>query len=246
MQLDCRVSVIMENELVREGMRRILTDKGLNICCAVRSPRDLPCASEKIPNEKPHVILCSTAGGSEMISTIIDVHERQPDAKIVALVEQFNLENLSAAFVQGVDGYVVNDIGVQPLMGVLQMVSAGEKVFPSEMAQMLTSPNWQLPDSDWNIDSDTNLSTREIEILRCLMEGDCNKVIARKLDITESTVKVHVKAVLRKLGVSNRTQAAVWAITRRVGQEEPAGPTAADLVPHAAAPVNKAVQLRVA
>jgi two-component system nitrate/nitrite response regulator NarL len=55
------------------------------------------------------------------------------------------------------------------------------------------------------------LSFREASILRCLMDGDSNKVIARKCDIAETTVKVHIKAILRKIGVKNRTQAALWA-----------------------------------
>ena len=56
------------------------------------------------------------------------------------------------------------------------------------------------------------LSPREKSILRCLMEGDFNKCIARKIDIAEATVKVHVKAILRKIRVQNRTQAAIWAM----------------------------------
>ena len=62
--------------------------------------------------------------------------------------------------------------------------------------------------------ADVNLSEREIEILRCLILGYANKVISRRLDISEATVKVHVKAILRKLRVSNRTQAAIWAVKR--------------------------------
>ncbi len=56
-----------------------------------------------------------------------------------------------------------------------------------------------------------SLSPREAEILRSLMRGEPNKVIARKLDVTEATIKVHVKAILRKVGAANRTQAALWA-----------------------------------
>ena len=55
------------------------------------------------------------------------------------------------------------------------------------------------------------LSHREMGILRCLMQGEPNKIIARQFDITEATVKVHIKAILRKICVRNRTQAAVWA-----------------------------------
>ncbi|PVE20919.1 hypothetical protein DC522_29550 [Microvirga sp. KLBC 81] len=64
------------------------------------------------------------------------------------------------------------------------------------------------------------LSAREAEVLRCLREGAPNKVIARQLDVAEATVKVHIKMILRKIGVSNRTQAALWAsrhLPRRSG-----------------------------
>jgi two-component system nitrate/nitrite response regulator NarL len=57
------------------------------------------------------------------------------------------------------------------------------------------------------------LSTREAEILHCLTEGAPNKIIARKLAVAEATVKVHIKAILRKIGAANRTQAAMWATT---------------------------------
>src|SRR5204863_8745959 len=58
------------------------------------------------------------------------------------------------------------------------------------------------------------LSPREKAILRCLIEGDSNKCIARKIDIAEATVKVHVKAILRKIRVHNRTQAAIWGVNQ--------------------------------
>jgi two-component system, NarL family, nitrate/nitrite response regulator NarL len=57
------------------------------------------------------------------------------------------------------------------------------------------------------------LSTRETQILNCLRQGAPNKAIARRLDVAEATVKVHIKAILRKIGVANRTQAAMWATT---------------------------------
>src|SRR5690606_27993835 len=60
------------------------------------------------------------------------------------------------------------------------------------------------------------LSEREMEILRCLVNGDANKVIANRLDITEATVKVHMKSLLRKIKAANRTQAAIWALNQGV------------------------------
>jgi two-component system, NarL family, nitrate/nitrite response regulator NarL len=63
------------------------------------------------------------------------------------------------------------------------------------------------------------LSLREIDIIRRIVEGDSNKHIARRLDIAEATVKAHVKTILRKIGVSNRTQAAIWAMNNSIGSE---------------------------
>ena len=76
------------------------------------------------------------------------------------------------------------------------------------------------------------LSPREKSILRCLVEGDSNKSIARKIDIAEATVKVHVKAILRKIRVQNRTQAAIWAMnhgTLAIAQNGSAAPSSLDI-----------------
>ena len=72
--------------------------------------------------------------------------------------------------------------------------------------------------NDWTANAiATGLSAREVDILESIMKGMANKVIARQFDICEATVKVHVKAILRKLGVENRTQAATWAVKQGIG-----------------------------
>jgi two-component system nitrate/nitrite response regulator NarL len=92
-------------------------------------------------------------------------------------------------------------------------VASGEKVLPSQLVKHLplrsAMSNAELNDGSELLET---LSEREIETLRCLIMGYPNKVIAYRLDISEATVKVHVKAILRKLGVQNRTQAAIWAV----------------------------------
>lgn len=69
---------------------------------------------------------------------------------------------------------------------------------------------------------DKGLSPREIQILTCLVTGGSNKAIAARIGITEATVKVHIKGLLRKIDVRNRTQAAIWALNNGVGQSEAA------------------------
>jgi two-component system nitrate/nitrite response regulator NarL len=90
----------------------------------------------------------------------------------------------------------------------------GEAVFPRSIADLLISSGIEeaslTPSSLPSLGNE--LSKREIEILRCLLGGQSNKAIARNLSITESTVKMHFKNVMRKIRAQNRTQAAVWAI----------------------------------
>ena len=77
------------------------------------------------------------------------------------------------------------------------------------------------------------MSQREVQILRCLLSGDSNKMIANQLSITEATVKVHLKSLLRKINASNRTQAAIWALNNGIGGEF--NTTPGDAMPMAAA-----------
>ena len=93
---------------------------------------------------------------------------------------------------------------------------AGEKVFPSKLAALIPDLISKLgnPRASKGELEDSRLSDRELDILRCLTNGQTNKVIAKNLNIAESTVKVHVKRILQKIHASNRTQAALWGAAR--------------------------------
>jgi two-component system nitrate/nitrite response regulator NarL len=156
--------------------------------------------------------------------------EQHPQARIVILADSFNLEGMKAAFQSGADGYCLATTGCEALIKYLDLVMLGEVVFPSAavlaaVANLGEGPDLHkeetavrvssLPISAVSGSHDSpirTLSSREAEILHCLMQGAPNKVIARKLDVAEATVKVHIKAILRKIRVANRTQAAMWAV----------------------------------
>ncbi len=88
----------------------------------------------------------------------------------------------------------------------------GEKVFPTHLAALLVNGVANTVPANIPPDNSFGLSEREMQILQCLVQGDSNKLIANRLSITEATVKVHMKSLLRKINVSNRTQAAIWAL----------------------------------
>ncbi|WP_210485152.1 LuxR C-terminal-related transcriptional regulator [Microvirga antarctica] len=176
-------------------------------------------------------------GGSSAVMFIVDgnlsdeihptaiaaVKQDYPGSRVVVLADTFSLDRMMAALSAGADGYCLPT--VEALIKYLDLVMLGETAFPSShfLAAILETqargPGELAKSSDSAARrslaqaSDTRmLSNREAEILQCLMQGAPNKIIARQLDVAEATVKVHVKAILRKIQVANRTQAAMWAV----------------------------------
>jgi two-component system nitrate/nitrite response regulator NarL len=120
----------------------------------------------------------------------------------------------------GADGFLIKNVSPEALIQSLQLIMLGEKVFPTNLASMLLDMNAVSPQH-----SVRGLSPREQEILQALVTGASNKLIAIKLGITEATVKVHLKTLLRKIDVNNRTQAAIWAMNNGFSADDTAIPT---------------------
>lgn len=136
-----------------------------------------------------------------------------PSCSIFVLSESFDFESMIRCFELGADGYLIRSQTPSALIASLHLAIRSEKELLPKLADAFESaPIRSLPAIGTKRTVDTpGLSPRERDVLRCLMAGFSNKVIARQLDLCEATVKVHVKAILRKLQVLNRTQAAVWA-----------------------------------
>jgi two-component system nitrate/nitrite response regulator NarL len=155
------------------------------------------------------------------------------------VADQYRLGELISAFRAGANGYFVDIMTCDVFTKSMELVIMGETIFPPAFLSFVLDPEGALlgeaaPRGENNQampirTKDTfapQLSTREKLILRCLIEGDSNKCIARKINIAEATVKVHVKAILRKIRVQNRTQAAIWgmnneALTRPANDSSP-------------------------
>lgn len=128
----------------------------------------------------------------------------------------------------GLDGLLLTHMPSEPLVYSIRLIAMGTKVMPSQIIQELIDAGSGSGLHDVHgRDYMPELSEREIQILQCLAAGDANKEIATRLSVAEATVKAHVKAILRKLQVDNRTQAAIWAISqgKATEGEEPALPT---------------------
>ena len=128
-----------------------------------------------------------------------------PGAKMVALTTYGGDEDIRRALAAGVQAYLTKDVLHDELLKAIRAVHAGQTYLPAAVAASLAA---QLPRPD--------LSAREVQVLQLIVQGQANKQIAYSLSIAEHTVKNHVKNILSKLGVQDRTQAATAAIQRGI------------------------------
>lgn len=207
------VSIVCPNSLVKEGLRRILSEESFDVRNSFDDAAPLYGEASDVAVVHDGEIIVFEGSGANVERHISALRERHPNCKLVLLADCFNFDTMSNVFRAGADGYLVKDIECRSLIESLRLVASGEKVLPSQLVKHLplrsAMSNVEINDGSELLET---LSEREIETLRCLIMGYPNKVIAYRLDISEATVKVHVKAILRKLGVQNRTQAAIWAV----------------------------------
>jgi len=214
-------ALLCDSALLRTGLQQMLRDTPFAIAeaASVTGPKRLQYCS---PGTALLIIEASQNTG-RVLEVVQQVRERTPDTRVVALADQFDLGFVQMAHEAGVNGFCLTAARPEVLIKSLELVTLGESIFPFEVLRSLmdSAPqNQSQPLQDNTAEpklsdlKECKLSVRESEILGCLTKGEPNKVIARKLDITEATIKVHVKAILRKIGASNRTQAAMWASQR--------------------------------
>jgi two-component system nitrate/nitrite response regulator NarL len=142
-------------------------------------------------------------------------------ARVVILADHCEPELVRAVLCAGASAYLSRSVSAERLIEALDLVLEGEIVFPAAIVRHVancsqprreTSHHHNEPGRTEATERLSRLSSREIQILNRLVHGDSNKLISRQLEISETTVKVHLKAILRKLGVRNRTQAAILAL----------------------------------
>ena len=210
--------------LLREGLARILRSGNFRIVASVS------CANDLLPSKpqlhEPLFLIAHTGDNFDAaIEQIGIIRDRHPTGRIAIVADRYRLGELVSALRAGANGYFVDVMTCDVFIKSIELVMMGETIYPPAFLSFVLDPEINHLDEalSYNeqeqailIAEDTiappQLSPREKSILRCLVEGDSNKCIARKIDIAEATVKVHVKAILRKIRVQNRTQAAIWGM----------------------------------
>ncbi len=203
-----------QSRLSREGLRRILDTGDLTVVGDASSLGDAYSMLASADGTVRLVIYENSGGIGDDRGTLAMMSHEFPDTAVVVLTDCMNQEDLNAAITAGARGYLPRDISPAALRISLDLVLLGEPIVP--MSGALKTLPYEMPRPvQQPSELRTPLSEREGQILVCLEEGLANKVIARDLQMAEATVKVHVKAIMRKIRVDNRTQAAVWSMNNR-------------------------------
>jgi DNA-binding NarL/FixJ family response regulator len=212
--------------LLREGLARILRSANFRIVASVS------CANDLLPiKPQLHQLLFLIAHTGDSFDAAIEqigiIRDRHPTGRIAMVADRYRLGELVSALRAGANGYFVDVMTCDVFIKSIELVMMGETIYPPAFLSFALDPEINHLDEAVPRDEQEQeqailiatedmvapqLSPREKSILRCLVEGDSNKCIARKIDIAEATVKVHVKAILRKIRVQNRTQAAIWGM----------------------------------
>src|SRR6266851_322828 len=209
--------------LLREGLASILRSANFHILASVSCADDL--LASKLQQQQPLFIVVHT--GDDFAAAVEQIElfrARHPGGRIAIVADHYMLDELISAFRAGAHGYFVDVMTCDAFIKSMELVMMGETIFPPALSFVLDPERDHLGEAAPGDENNQailvttkdalapQLSPREKSILRCLIEGDSNKCIARKIDIAEATVKVHVKAILRKIRVQNRTQAAIWGM----------------------------------
>jgi len=222
--VNMRVLLIDDHALVRKGLEQLLQSRGVDVVASAGSGRE---GIELALALKPDVILLDVKmpemSGTE---TLKHLREQGVTAPILMLTMSREETDLQAALRNGATGYLLKDMDHEDLVPALQDAMSGNNVIAKELIGSLTRlVQGQTAKPAATTDSNSLLSEltpRELEILRHLAEGQSNKEIGRALDITDGTVKLHVKSILRKLGIRSRVEAAVLAVEHGLGRKSPA------------------------
>lgn len=206
--MSIKVMLADDHVLMREGIRQLLEFDGSIEVIAEANDGD-ECI-ELLQELKPQVLLLDiNMPKKNGIEVLDEVKRKNLDVKVLILTVHNEIEYLMKAIEIGVDGYILKDSESSELKKAINLIVGGESYIQPKLIPAL---NNRLVTRDIDKDKINTLTDRELEVLIQVANGMFNKEIATSLNISERTVKNHVSNIFKKIGVSDRTQAAVFAI----------------------------------
>jgi two-component system nitrate/nitrite response regulator NarL len=219
MEKRIRVLLIDDHTLFRSGIKALLQrQQGFEV---VGEAGDALEGVKRAKSLKPDVVLLDVhmpgMTGREAVGLIVD---EAPQARIIMLTVSEDADDLLQALRAGAQGYLLKNIEADYLVGAIRRALEGESVMSPQMTgKLMQSVRAPAPAPALTAEDRERLSPREREILGLVARGASNKEIARDLDVAESTVKIHVQSILKKLNLTSRVQAAVYAVEHGLSQK---------------------------
>ncbi|EME4039409.1 TPA: two-component system response regulator NarL [Morganella morganii] len=206
------ILLIDDHPMLRNGVRQLISmEPSLTVAGEAGNGRDGIALAESLD---PDLILLDLNMPEMNGFETLDILRRKPlSGRVVVFSVSNYREDLITALRRGADGYLLKDMEPEELLVALRQAAAGKMVVSPALTEVLAGALREVRSDD---EPDINsLTPRERDILKLIAQGQPNKMIARKLDITESTVKVHVKNLMKKMKVKSRVEAAVWVLQNK-------------------------------
>lgn len=202
--MSIRVMLVDDHALMREGIKQLLEfDGSIDV---IEEARDGEECLQKLIECNPQVLLLDIImPRKDGIEVLEEIRKRKINVKVLILTVHNEIEYLLKAINMGVDGYILKDSESTELKKAIETVVSGESYIQPKLIPSLSA-------QDEAKEKIEDLTSRELEILIHVANGSLNKEIAKKLEISEQTVKNHMSRIFKKIGVCDRTQAAVFAL----------------------------------
>ncbi|HEU4479908.1 MAG TPA: response regulator transcription factor [Pyrinomonadaceae bacterium] len=199
-----RILTVDDHPMLREGIAAVLaSEQDMLLVAEASNGRE---AVEQFRTHHPDVTLMDVQMPEvNGIDAIVKIREEFPDARIIVLTTYTGDAQAARAFKAGASGYMLKNMVRKELIDTIRTVHAGKKRIPAEIAVEIAQHH-----------SDDALTEREIEVLREVAAGNANKMVGQRLNISEETVKAHMKSILSKLGANDRTHAVTIAVRRGI------------------------------
>jgi len=206
--------VIDDHTLFRTGLFELLTRRKLDVAGMTGNAEE---ALDLVVALKPDIVLLDLRMGEvNGLDVLRSIRQQLPQQRVVMLTTSIDESDVLTALKLGADGYLLKDMDPDELVQRLQEAHSGATVVAQEFTTLLARAAVSKDDAMELKRNIYNLTPREMDILSHIAKGESNKVIAAELGIVDGTVKLHVRQVLKKLGVKTRVQAALLAVSEKL------------------------------
>lgn len=214
-QKNITVMISDDHALMREGLKQLLElEKDIEVVCQAKDGHE---TIEKVLNYQLDVLLLDiNMPNLNGIDALRRIRDLGVDTKVIILTIHDDKEYLLETMKMGADGYVLKDSDANSLIKAIKDVKQGKTYIQPSIATMLKEEISSKDEADKSLRKIKSLTNREYEVLSLIAEGLNNKDIAKKLYISEKTVKNHVSSIFKKLEVNDRIQAAIFAFKNNI------------------------------